>query len=83
MPVSASLPIPDLALESVAVAEQRIAILAVSTERVARCPVCRSVSTRIHSHYLRTVADLPWSGRAISFALRVKTQAQQEQCKAA
>jgi hypothetical protein len=28
----------------------------------AACPRCQSAATRVHSHYERTVADLPWSG---------------------
>ena len=65
-------PIPDLALDSVAVADERITIVAGSTARVASCPACRSLSPRIHSRYLRTVADLPRSGRALSLSLQVR-----------
>lgn len=65
-------PISDLALESVAVEEAQVIIVAVSTSHVASCPDCRSLSTRIHSRYLRTVADLPWSGRALTLSLQVR-----------
>src|SRR6188472_3159367 len=33
--------------------------------RGARCAWCGRVSARVHSHYLRRVADLPVSGRSV------------------
>ena len=30
----------------------------------ARCPLCGSTSTCVHSRYVRRVADLPWHGVA-------------------
>src|SRR5262245_48809864 len=36
------------------------------------CPQCGEFSTRVHSRYTRTLADLPWQGRAIRIELRVR-----------
>ena len=39
------------------------------TAESARCPVCSQSSARVHSHYHRTLADLPWSGAAVRLDL--------------
>jgi transposase len=31
-----------------------------STQTLAHCPICRFPTRRIHSRYVRRVADLPW-----------------------
>ena len=36
------------------------------------CPECQQLSTRIHGHYQRTVADLPCAGRNVILALTVR-----------
>ena len=38
----------------------------------AECPRCHLPSTRVHSHYMRTVADLPWHGVAVRLDLRTR-----------
>jgi transposase len=38
----------------------------------ARCPVCGKRSSRIHSRYTRTLADLPWQGVPVTVHLRVR-----------
>jgi transposase len=38
----------------------------------AECPRCHRPSTRVHSYYTRTVADLPWHG--VSVCLRLHTR---------
>lgn len=38
----------------------------------ARCPVCGSASERIHSHYYRTLADLPWAHCSVRIRLRAR-----------
>jgi zinc-finger of transposase IS204/IS1001/IS1096/IS1165 len=44
----------------------------VSQPLAARCPRCAHASTRIHSHYVRRVADLPWHGVAMRLDLHVR-----------
>lgn len=38
----------------------------------APCPCCQCTSTRVHSRYRRTVADLPVSGRAVAVVVQVR-----------
>jgi transposase len=36
-----------------------------ATRTEAQCPRCHRPSTRVHSYYIRKVADLPWHGVAV------------------
>ena len=36
----------------------------------APCPVCTTPASRIHSHYARTLADLPWAAYRVRLQLR-------------
>jgi transposase len=36
-----------------------------STRRFACCPLCQRPARRVHSHYVRTLADLPCGGQAL------------------
>jgi transposase len=38
----------------------------------ASCPLCGHVSERIHSHYQRTLADLPWNRVAVRIHLKAR-----------
>src|SRR5690349_17571785 len=38
----------------------------------AECPLCHQRSARIHSRYVRQVADLPWMGCAVRLHLHVR-----------
>lgn len=38
----------------------------------AECPRCHRPSSRLHSYYTRTVADLPWHGVAVRLHLRTR-----------
>ena len=42
------------------------------TQSLVHCPVCRFPTQRIHSHYTRTVADLPWAHIRIVLQLGVR-----------
>ncbi len=44
----------------------------VGTRRWARCPCCQRRSKRRHSHYERTLADLPCAGASVVLHLRVR-----------
>jgi transposase len=46
--------------------------LVVSTSATATCPHCETPSDRIHSHYRRTVADLPCQQRLLGLRLLVR-----------
>jgi transposase len=69
------LPAPKLLdLTGVRATENAITLAArtSSRSRVARCPVCGTRSARVHSHYTRTLADLPWQGVPVTVRLRVR-----------
>lgn len=38
----------------------------------AVCPLCQHSSQRVHSHYVRHLADLPWSTSRVEWHLRVR-----------
>jgi transposase len=50
----------------------RITIIARPAARTAACPICAAPSARVHSRYSRTLADLPWQGRAVSLRVRAR-----------
>jgi transposase len=67
------LPAPKLLnLTGVRVSESAITLVAKPSARVALCPVCRKRSSRVHSRYTRTLADLPWQGIPVSVRLSVR-----------
>src|SRR5229473_262836 len=43
-----------------------------STQALVHCPVCQFPTQRIHSHYTRTVADLPWAHLHVVLQLGVR-----------
>jgi zinc-finger of transposase IS204/IS1001/IS1096/IS1165/Transposase len=43
-----------------------------STQATAPCPLCTTRARRIHSHYERTLADLPWAQYRVRLQLRVR-----------
>ena len=47
------------AIQSVMRAEETIVVVALAEARTAACPLCGFLSRRIHSRYVRQVADLP------------------------
>ena len=53
-------------------AATRITLRVRSTQATARCPLCTTRARRIHSHYERTLADLPWAQYRVRLQLRVR-----------
>ncbi|MBA3240200.1 MAG: ISL3 family transposase [Acidobacteria bacterium] len=43
-----------------------------ATPAQSECPRCHRPSTRVHSYYTRSVADLPWHGVAVRLALHAR-----------
>ncbi len=71
-PVSILLPFDQLVFEAVDVEHEGLTLTATSAVHATACPVCQSLSQRIHSRYTRTIADLPTAGRACTLLLRVR-----------
>jgi transposase len=55
----------SLRCEQVEIADGVVTVHVRSSKRSGACPLCGRRSTRVHSHYLRTLADLPWQGRRV------------------
>jgi transposase len=70
--LSLLLPFDTLKLDAVQTAEPGLTIMVASTVKDAACPDCQTLSSRVHSRYTRTVADLPWAG--FSLVLRLLTR---------
>ncbi len=49
----------SLELESLEISQHHLTLFVSTTATRAQCPVCSCVSNRVHSHYTRTLADLP------------------------
>ncbi len=67
--------LPDtetLKLLHVCASGQSITLAARTTPAEARCPVCSALSQRVHSRYVRTLADLPWQGVPVNLRLHVR-----------
>jgi len=54
------------------ITDHAITLAAVSTRKRAQCPLCSRWAKRAHSHYGRTIRDLPWAGRPVVLRLRVR-----------
>ncbi|HVV73277.1 MAG TPA: ISL3 family transposase, partial [Verrucomicrobiae bacterium] len=57
--------LPDassLAVEHLTLTPACITLALAATRKSSICPVCERPSNRIHSHYSRRLADLPWMG---------------------
>lgn len=63
---------PGLRLDDLQMTETRIIVFVTSTTPIAPCPRCQCPATRVRSRYQRTLADLPWSGLAVTLRLSVR-----------
>src|SRR6266536_1585591 len=61
-----------LRLTTLTATDKRIILDLTATQTFARCPTCASEATHIHSHYQRTVADLPWASLPVQLHLHVR-----------
>jgi transposase len=51
---------------------ESITLVARTTRAEVCCPVCGTLSRKVHSRYVRTLADLPWQGIPVSVRLHVR-----------
>jgi transposase len=63
---------PGLVVEAVRLEAERVVILTRPRSPTAACPLCHCRSGRLHSHYLRTLADLPCHGRRVVILLQTR-----------
>ncbi len=72
MEVKPALALPEgLEVTAIEMMNDAITITAVSTQAHPACPLCSTKAMRIHSCYIRQVADLPCSGQHIRLLVRV------------
>jgi transposase len=67
--------LPDptcLHLQLLDATETTITAVVTTTSQEAECPLYHGRSARIHSRYVRSVADLPWMGCAVRLELHVR-----------
>lgn len=70
MDVSPFLPLCEgLVVERIEYTATMLTVVVASTSLVACCPLCQEPSGHLHSHYQRTVADLPCGGRQVQLLL--------------
>jgi len=62
----------DLALEQVVQEQHHFLVSVRSIAAFSCCPLCSSLSERVHSHYQRTVTDIPCSGCTVTLKLVVR-----------
>jgi transposase len=71
--VPAVLPIPrSLHIEALLLDEDGLTILASTVATDVPCPRCGQLAHRVHSRYVRTLADLPWAGVAVHLRISVR-----------
>lgn len=64
--------VPGLNLENAALDADSVKFTLTSTALPVTCPACEKQTARLHSHYGRTVADLPWGGRRVRLVLNLR-----------
>ena len=63
----------DLRFEHVEIdTPNQFVIVVTAIQDTAICPDCGQATTRMHSRYTRTLADLPWADTAVQLQLRVR-----------
>jgi transposase len=60
------------ALQDVLIAGETITLVVQAIAATRPCPGCGKLSARVHSRYTRTLADLPWQGRAVRIELKAR-----------
>lgn len=67
--------LPDpahLHLDHIRLDADTITLVVESKDERAPCPLCGEPAGRVHSRYVRTLADLPWNGVAVRLHLTVR-----------
>src|SRR5215218_7675856 len=72
LPLTLLSKIPGLRLEDTFIDADTVLLTLASTSLPVACPLCGHATARLHSHYRRSVADLPWSGRRVRLLLSVR-----------
>ncbi len=68
-----------LHLDTIEMGDQQITLVLSSTHSMARCPDCHARSHWVHSHFMRTLSDVP----VATFAVRLRLRARRFCCRTA
>ena len=71
LPAVAGLHVLEVHVLEVKFEGERFSVEAETTQKTAVCPGCQVASHRIHSHYRRKLADLPWAGCPVELVIKV------------
>jgi transposase len=58
-----------LALENLIASDTQVILVVKAIQSAVPCPCCHQPSSRVHSLYQRTIADLPWQGVNVQLQL--------------
>lgn len=73
MEVKHVLALPEgLEMTEIEMNDELLTVTVVSTQISACCPLCSEPALRIHSHYIRQIADLPCGGQRVRFQVLVR-----------
>ena len=62
----------DMQVEEVVLDKNLLMLVLSSRQLTATCPYCSCLSARVHSHYTRTLLDLPCQERAVVLRVQVR-----------
>ena len=62
----------DFILSNFHYTSSEIKLNVISSQVASQCPICQSISTKVHSRYLRMIGDLPVSGKVATVNLQVR-----------
>jgi transposase len=62
----------NMRLERIEIAEQALTLLLSLDTPEAACPLCQQVASRVHSHYVRTLQDMPCVGKTLRLLVQVR-----------
>ncbi|MER9307154.1 ISL3 family transposase [Mesorhizobium sp. M0496] len=63
---------PELSIVQIFPQADRVVLVARPKAMESCCPCCGRRTRRVHSHYMRRLADLPWQGRVIEIQLHAR-----------
>ncbi|WP_435926420.1 ISL3 family transposase [Mesorhizobium sp. WSM4083] len=67
-----SLVSPELSIVQILPQADKVVLVARPKATESCCPSCGCRTGRVHSHYMRRVADLPWQGRVVEIRLHAR-----------
>ncbi|MGX5845340.1 transposase family protein [Mesorhizobium sp. ArgA1] len=63
---------PELSIVQILPQTDRVVLVARPKAEASKCPCCGCQTRRVHSHYMRRLADLPWQGRVVEIRLHAR-----------